>query len=103
MRKEHFYLFWFENGRVLNIQPSDSYVVWGYRIGVSYIPSRENGSGCDLSGYEGVRPEYLLTFRNAQTWVRGAKNYKSMTHFLEKNTILKWFPFDENGELDKKQ
>ena len=45
-------LYWYENNRVLNIQPSTWYNFQYNRdcfnIGVSYIPTRENGSGCLL-------------------------------------------------------
>ena len=49
---EYTSLFWFENGRVLNIQPNtwrnERYNRDCFNIGVCYIPSSENGSGCGL-------------------------------------------------------
>jgi len=87
-------LYWFENGRILNIQPSswrhERYARDRFNIGVSYIPSRENGSGCGLSDDDcGTSAENLLKYRKSPTWVRGIINYESMENFLkrESNTL----------------
>jgi len=99
-------LYWFENGCVLNIQPDE--FGWYYNLGVSYIPSSANGSGCRLThadgyGYhpEGVRADEVLKFRNAATWVRGAQNYKSMEHFLKEQSkfVLKFAKLDADGKV----
>lgn len=88
-------LYWFENGRVLNIQPSSwynaRYARNCFNLSVSYIPSQENGTGCGLSTSDiGTPAEELLLFRNKPTWVRGATNYKSMEHFLQLEKVLKF-------------
>jgi hypothetical protein len=90
-------LFWFEGGRVLNIQPTTwfnhKHLRDVYRLGVCYIPSRKNGSGCGLSPEDGfgTSASEILKYRNALTWVRGVKNYPSMEAYLKKQTILKYF------------
>lgn len=87
-------LFWFENGRVLNIQPD---TMRGFNLSVSYVPSVQNGSGCQLSEDYGMRAEDVLKFRNAATWVSGVTHYKNMAQFLKGQTVLKWFELtDEN-------
>jgi len=94
-------LYWFEKGRILNIYPS----VWKsehnkncYFIGVDYIPSAQNGSGCRLNNDDnnnwGFPASHLLEFRNIGTWVRDVKNYNSMEHFLKKETILKFYELE---------
>jgi len=96
-------LFWFENGRVLNIQPNTwrnkNYCPDRYDLSVSYIPSRENGSGCGLTrdGYNntGVSCAEVLNFRNVTTWIHGAQNYKSMDEYLKRETVLKFFEIEQ--------
>jgi hypothetical protein len=98
-------LYWFENGRILNIQSSTwrdaRYARDRFNLGVSYIPSREHGSGCGLSDeYEtGTPASELLRFRKSPTWVRGITNYKSMQDFLKRETVLKFSKLDANGNL----
>lgn len=95
-------LYWFENGRVLNIQPNtwrNKYSPDRYDIGVSYIPSHINGSGCSLNYNNndlGCSTSELLSFRNLPTWVRGVTNYKSMDEFLKKQVgVLKFYELEK--------
>lgn len=78
-------LFWYENGRVLNIQPNswrnDRYARDRFDLGVSYKPSHENGSGCGLTQDihdTGTPAAELLQHRTRPTWVRGIENYSSI-------------------------
>jgi hypothetical protein len=89
-------LYWYENGRVLNIQPNswrdEKYARDRFNLSVSYIPSCENGSGCGLSLFDtGDTANDVLSFRERPTWVRGVENYKSMEHFLKRETILEFY------------
>lgn len=96
-------LFWYENGRVLNIQAD----MWrspvfpdSFNLSVSYVPSERNGSGCRLSDDDGVRAGDALKYRNSYTWVRGAVNYKSMQQFLDgRGSALKYAELDSDGYL----
>ena len=97
-------LYWFENGRVLNIQPSSwrnqRYARDRFNIGVSYVPSRENGSGCGLSGDNtGTPAADLLRYRKHPTWVKGATNYRDMQHFLKRD--LKFRKFTSAGTFEE--
>jgi hypothetical protein len=92
--------YWYENGRVLNIQPStwynSRYNRDCFHISVSYIPSTQNGSGCGLSESNwGIMAEDLLNHRNIPTWVNRIENYKSMDDFLKRETILKFHKVEE--------
>jgi hypothetical protein len=89
-------LYWYENGRVLDIQPSiwrRSYNPDLYNLGVSYIPSSSTGSGCRLSPENGMgtAAEDLLKYRHEATWVRDAKHYTSMVHFLKGEKVLNFY------------
>ena len=89
-------LFWFENGRVLNIQPSlwrnERYARDSFNIGVSYVPSHKNGSGCGLSNDDcGTSAEDLLSYRKNPTWVHGSLNYGSMEYYLKKQIVLEYY------------
>lgn len=101
--KEYHSLYWFEDGRLLNIQPStwrnERYNRDLFFIGVSYIPSQQNGSGCSLMGDNdwGLSACDLLKYRREPTWVRGVKNYRDMSDFLKRETILKFCKLDSNG------
>ena len=81
-------IYWFENGRVLNIQPSSwrntRYNRDCFNLSVSYIPSHKHGSGCGLSpdGW-GTSADSILNFRKYPTWVNGIWNYKDMEHFVK--------------------
>lgn len=92
-------LYWFENGRILNIQPSswrnERYARDRFNIGVSYIPSTQNGSGCGLSNDDcGTSAENLLSYRKSPTWVNGVRNYSSMENFLKKENVLKFYKIE---------
>ena len=100
---EYHSLFWFEAGRVLNIQPNtwrnERYARDVFDIGVSYIPSRENGSGCGLSSDDcGTSASELLKYRHNQTWVRGVKNYRDMAHYLKDGLRISKALLNSNGE-----
>jgi hypothetical protein len=90
-------LFWYENCRVLVIQPSSwrnyNYARDRFSLGVCYCPSSQNGSGCGLSpeDTQGTPAQDLLNYRDVTTWVRGITNYRSMSDYLTHNTILEYF------------
>lgn len=86
LRKPSNCFFWFENGRVLNIQPS-----WHgldlYHLGVSYVPGRGVGTGCGILPTDDPIPAAeLLQYRQNRTWVRDAVEYASMEHFLKRHS-----------------
>lgn len=96
--------WWFENGRVLQIQPNSWYNQRYNRdcfnLSVSYIPSHQNGSSCGLSNdnNEGVTADKLLSFRKYPTWVKGSVNYTSIEDYLRKQTVLTWYEIEKIGE-----
>lgn len=101
-------LYWFENGRVLNIQPNEwrreRYSRDRFDIGVSYIPSSQNGSGCGLSReyYDtGTPAAELLKFRTYPTWVKGAVNYRNIDHYLKRENVLKFRKFTTDGTFEE--
>lgn len=103
--REYHSLFWLENGRVLNIQPNTrrhyKFARDRFDLGVSYVPSIENGSGCGLTQdrYDtGTPAAELLSFRNRPTWVHGVQNYKSMAALIKDHRPLEFFELDANGE-----
>ncbi len=68
-------LFWYEGGRVLNIQCNSWYNAKCARerfdLNTSYIPSQRNGSGCGLTQEDhdtGVEPSEILNYRNRRTY-----------------------------------
>lgn len=93
-------LYWFENGRILNIQPSswrhERYARDRFNIGVSYVPSRKNGTGCGLSAEDcGTPAENLLKYRKYPTWVNGSPNYDSMEKFLKRESnVLEFYKIE---------
>lgn len=97
-------LFWYENGRVLDVQPNQ----WRSRsnrdhfdIGVEYVPSSANGSGSRLSNDDtGVRAEDLLKYRKRSTWNFGYRNFKSMADFIKAHRPLTYRKFNRAGELE---
>ena len=96
-------LFWYENGRMLNIQGSSwrnfRYARDRFELGVSYIPSRENGSGCGLSPHEcGVCACDILKYRKYPTWVKRIENFKSIDHFLKTRPEFK--EIDSTGNME---
>lgn len=100
---EYHSLFWFEGGRVLDIQPTQ----WrnarsnrdSFRIGTQYVPSAMNGSGCLLSAHDNPTPaDSLLGYRREPTWVSGVQNYKSMEHYLKSGFMMKKILLNEKGE-----
>ncbi len=101
-KHEYASLYWFEGGRVLNIQPNISrnerYWRDVFNIGVSYIPSQHNGSGCGLSPRDGIPADELLKHRHKPTWVSGVMNYASMQSFLRNEKVLDFFRLNEKGE-----
>lgn len=95
-------LYWYENGRVLNIQPNSwrnqRYARNRFNIGVSYRPSHENGSGCGLNDDDtGTGAESLLEHRAKPTWVKGAMNYRSIEQFIENDRPLVFRKFNTAG------
>ena len=96
-------LYWYENGRVLNIQASQwynkNYNPDCFFLYTSYIPSSDNGSGCRLTNDDnnnwGFSAANLLELRKYPTWVRGIKNYSSMDHFLSGEKILHFHKVEE--------
>lgn len=93
-------LFWYEGGRVLDIQGStwrnEKYNRDCFTIGVCYVPSHENGSGCGLIDNSwGISAEDLLKYRHEKTWVKGITNYKHMGEFLRYNKQFK--PINRDG------
>ena len=95
-------LFWFENGRVLNIQPSswrnNRYARDRFNIGVSYVPSQKNGSGCRLSNDDIA--DDLLKYRTAPTWVRGVTNYKNIAQLIKRDYPLVFHKFNSDGTFE---
>lgn len=86
-------LYWYDDKqkRVLNIQPE---YFGGYNLGVSYIPSRSNGSGCGLSPEDGTDADSILRYRDYPTWVNGVWHYKSIEDFIKRQTVLTFYKLD---------
>lgn len=94
--------YWYENGRVLNINPDTVLRGYCWNFGTSYYPSIKNGTGCALTdrthhGYwdEWITLEHFEKLRKIATWVRNIKNYSSMEDFLKNQKILKWYLVDK--------
>jgi len=98
-------LFWYENGRVLDIQGNSwrnaRYARDRFNLSTEYFPSRTNGSGCclsiqaDGSNDTGVNASDVLNFRNNRTWVNGYTDYSSMESYLKNRPEFK--PLDSDG------
>lgn len=92
-------LFWYENGRVLDIQGNSwrhaRYARDRFNLSTEYFPSSSNGSGCclsiqaDGSNDTGVNASDALNFRNNRTWVKGYTNYPSMESYLKRRPEFK--------------
>ena len=101
-------LFWFENGRVLNIQPTtwrrSKYNRDCFTIGVSYVPSQGNGSGCGLVDQKdegmGLSAADLLKYRKVSTWVRGVTNYQNIEQFIKRDRPLVFHKFNSDGTFE---
>jgi len=93
-------LYWFENGRVLDIQPSSwynkKYNSDCFNLSVAYFPSRENGSGYLLSPSDwGMMAKDLLKYRKNRALVNSI-NYTSMENFLKhQGKILRFHKVEE--------
>ena len=100
-------LYWYENGRVLDIQPNtwrNRYERDRYNLSVSYKPSRENGSGCRLAGEDtGSAAADLLKFRQYPTWVhrkhKDPENYKGIDGHIKDFDIFTWYTLNRDGTL----
>lgn len=91
-------LFWYENGRVLNIQPNswrnDRYARDRFDLGVSYRPSTKNGSGCGLTQDihdTGTPAAELLQHRTRRAWVHGIENYTGMDEYIKDHRPLDYW------------
>lgn len=85
-------VYWYENGRILDIQRGE---FSAYKLYTAYIPTEINGSGCKLA--VNSDPLNLLQYRNIPLpdWIRGVRNYKSGPHFISKQVVLEWFEIKE--------
>ena len=95
--EEYNSLYWYENGRVLNVQKD---YFGGYNLGVSYVPVAKsgNGNGCRLSPDYGVHPDEILKYRKEVTWVKGVTNYRDIKQFIKKEKAgLIFIELDEEG------
>jgi hypothetical protein len=87
-------LFWFQDGRVLNIQ-SKGYPGW-YVLSVSYKPSIKMGSGCALADGSASA---LTWKRSNPTWVTGITNYTSIEGKIKDSKPLRFYKLNPDGTV----
>lgn len=97
-------LFWYENGRVMNIHPThwrnSRYARDLFSLGVSYKPTTTNGSGCGLSPEDtmGTPAAELLKYRTLPTWVRGVANYDNIEQKIKDSRPLNFWKIEIEKE-----